>query len=336
MTISKALTFRASSIGDCLMGKYLLENIHAHYPEARLGIVVASRGAMIRDLFAAYPWLEIIEANRRTPRELLSLLKNFQESDVVITQYAGKQGGKFSFASKLAARTLAKQRGLVGFTDASRFNGLLYDKLIPHTLSAAPAALEREALRAVGVPITYERPMMQCTPMPQSAEKFGLIAGKYIVVHLFAGNKGRGLSPEKKRELLTVLAEKLPGIRLVISGGREDKEEALAAAKDLSATVIAGEASLQELMNLIRTSRGVVSVDTGVAHIATQLGKPLIVLATCLGLHWWGKEQYGTDAPISLFTRADLCAAGHDFTACPDCLNTIEFETVADRAAVIF
>ena len=111
MEIKKALTFRASSIGDCLMGKYLLENIHVQFPSARLGIVVGSRGAMLRDLFAAYPWLEIIEANRRSPSALFSLLKNFYGSDLVITQYAGKPCGRFSFRSKLFARVLAKRGG---------------------------------------------------------------------------------------------------------------------------------------------------------------------------------------------------------------------------------
>src|SRR3989338_3419571 len=98
MKIEKALTFRASSIGDCLMGKYLLENIHAQFPNARLGIVVASRGAMIRDLFATYPWLEVIEANRRSPRSLFYLWRNFRNSDLVMTQYAGKLGGRFGLA----------------------------------------------------------------------------------------------------------------------------------------------------------------------------------------------------------------------------------------------
>jgi hypothetical protein len=118
--IHKALTFRASSIGDCLMGKHLLENIHVQRPNARLGIVVASRGAMIRDLFAAYPWLEVIETSRRNPQTLFSLLRIFFRSDLVITQYAGKKGGRFSL------RVLAgdySARGTHCFNDASQWNG---------------------------------------------------------------------------------------------------------------------------------------------------------------------------------------------------------------------
>lgn len=330
MEIKKALTFRASSIGDCLMGKYLLENIRTKFPKARLGIVVASRAGMIRDLFAAYPWLEVIEANRRNPSSLWSLWRNFHGSDLVVTQYAGKMGGSFGLASKLFARVLAKKRGFIGFTDASSWNMFLYDKLVPMRHDIAPAELERMTLHITSIPIAFGHPMMQYIPIPNVTERFESVSGNYIVVHLFAGNVGRGLSPDKKRELLVALAKKLPDIRLVISGGVTDREEALMVARTLPATVIAGEATLQELMNLIMKSRGVVSVDTGIAHMAAQLGKPLIVLATCVGLHWWKKEQYGADAPVRLFTYHET--QGHVAKDFPDCINTIDMQEVARTA----
>ena len=335
MIIRKALTFRASSIGDCLMGKYLLENVHAAYPDARFGVVVSSRGAMIRDLFAAYPWLEVIEANRRDPQSLLRLWRDWRGSDLVVTQYAGKPGGRFSFASKVAARLLARRGGLVGFTDAWRSNRFLYDHLVSFRGDTAPAALEREALRVAGVPISLERPMMQYAPISRVAEKFGIAPGSYLIVHLFSGNAGRGLHPDKKRALLRALAEEIPDTHLVVSGGVGDREEALTAARGLPASVIAGDATLQELMNLIAGSAGVVSVDTGIAHIAAQIGTPLIVLASCLGLHWWGEGQYGPDASLTTFTRADYCVAGHVSGPFPVCLNEIDVTAVARQALLL-
>ena len=40
--------------------------------------------------------------------------------------------------------------------------------------------------------------------------KFGLETGKFIIVHLFAGNAARGLHPDKKHELLVALAKNFP------------------------------------------------------------------------------------------------------------------------------
>jgi len=333
--IRKALTFRASSIGDCLMGKYLLENVHRQFPDARLGIVVASRAGMIRDLFAAYPWLEVIEANRRHPGSLFSLWKRFRNSDLVVTQYAGKQGGSFSLASKLAARVLARHGGLVGFTDASWWNRLLYDRLVPVRSDIAVAEHDRAALRAAGMPVALPFPTLAFLRDDTVLKKFGLEAGKFIVVHLFAGNASRGLRPDKKRELLAALAGKLPGVRLVISGGAADWEEAARITEHVPATVIAGEATLQELMNLISESRGVVSVDTGVAHIAAQLRRPLVVMRTCVGRQWWFPGQYGEDAPITVFSCDEKCATGHVNGNYPACLNAIDMEGVARTVSIV-
>lgn len=331
MNIHKALTFRASSIGDCLMGKYLLENIHVQFPEAHLGIVVASRTSMIRDLFAAYPWLEVIEANRRDPRALWSLWKDFHGSDLVVTQYAGKRGGRFGFASKLAARLLARRGGLIGFHDASRLNGILYDQLLPVRSDIAVAEHDRAALRAANVSVSLPFPTLQYKEDDTVLPRLGFDAGNYVVVHLFAGNKSRGLHPNKKRELLAALAKELPHTRLLLSGGAADREEALLVAEGSEAIVIAGEVTLQELMNIIAKSRGVVSVDTGVAHITAQLRKPLTVLRTCLGTTWWFSGQYGSDARITVFSREDICAAGHLYKDYPDCLNPIDMGAVAQK-----
>ncbi|MEK7101790.1 MAG: glycosyltransferase family 9 protein [Patescibacteria group bacterium] len=342
MHINKALTFRASSIGDCLMGKYVLDNIHARYPDARLGIVVGSRGAMIRDLFAAYPWLEVIEANRQDPRSLFRLWKNFLGSDLVVTQYAGKPstksdlvlgkpGGRFSFASKLAARVLAKRGGLIGFTDASPWNTFLYDQLLPVRSDMAVVEHDRAALRAVGIPITLPFPTLKCVEGPKVLSKFVLEEGKYIVVHLFAGNTSRGLHPDKKHELLVALARKLPDIHLVVSGGTSDREEALCVARDIPATVIAGEMTLQEMIHLIKHSRGVVSVDTGMAHITAQLRTPLVVLRTCVGRAWWLPGQYRDDAPITVFSCDSVCENGHLAKAYPACMDAIDMEEVVNK-----
>ncbi|MDP2665685.1 MAG: glycosyltransferase family 9 protein, partial [bacterium] len=178
-------------------------------------------------------------------------------------------------------------------------------------------------------PIFLQYPRMSIVQDNAALAKFGLEAGKFIVVHLFAGNAGRGLHPDKKRELLTALTKKFPHTRLVITGSANDREEALRVAKGTGATIIAGEATLQELMNLIAESCNVISVDTGVAHITAQLGKPLTVLCTCLGANWWLSEQYGPDAPIRVFSRSERCTQGHVYKDYPDCINKIDTEEIA-------
>ena len=116
----------------------------------------------------------------------------------------------------------------------------------------------------------------------------------------------------------------------------ENDRAALRAAEGIpTAMVIAGEATLQEMMNLIAHSRGVVSVDTGVAHIAAQLRKPLVVMHTCVGRAWWLPGQYDSDASIAVFECDAICAAGHIGKEYPDCINEINVEDIARRCAAL-
>ena len=312
------------------MGKYLLDNIRAQNPNARLGIVVSTRAGMIRDLLSAYPYIEVIEANRRSPRSLWRLWRLWRGSDVVVTQYAGKAGGRFGAASKLAARLLAKK--LVGFSDSARFNGLLYDILLPFDPSVAPAEHERRALRAAGLEVPLHYPSLGAPQGRSALAAFGVEAGRYAVVHLFSGSTKRGLNPDKKRALIAALRTAAPNLNLLVTGGQADKAEAERAAAGSGARVIAGEASLVHMQELVAHAALVVSLDTGVAHIAAQLGMPLVVLSTCLGLFWWGSDQYGPGVPAALITNPVHTEESHTYVDYPECLD-VDIDTVAACAA---
>lgn len=333
MHIRKALTFRPASIGDALMGKYFLENIRAKYPDARCAIVVGSRAEMLRDLFAGEPWIEVVEANRRSFSSLLSLWREWRGSDVVLTYYTA---GILNFSTKLIGRLLAKRGAYIGFSDLSKLNKYLYDHLLPMPIRDRSVRLhECEALEMLGVPIHTKRLSLTHLPIPDVAEKFG-ITGPYVVVHLFSGSKSRGLSVAHMRELLVSLVAEMPDTTLVLSGGVGDIVEAERVSAGLPTIVIAGRASLQELMNLIERSRAIVSLDTGVGHLAAHLGRSPVILSTCLGrISWWGPDQYGPDIPAALFTRADRCSSGHIFKPYPDCLAGIDMCEVARKVNTV-
>ncbi|MBI4065713.1 hypothetical protein HY412_00775 [Candidatus Kaiserbacteria bacterium] len=329
--IKKALTFRASSIGDSLMAKYLLENIMASYPEARCGLVVASRGGMIRDLLAAYPWIEVIEANRYSPRALLALLKNFWRSDFVCTLYTG---GTLNFSTKFIARLLARRGSLIGFTDPSPVNGLLYDTILPHYgRSGVPRLHECSALNSRGIPIATERMTFKYLPQHGLLERFNLQEKKYIVVGLFSGSAARGLSPERRQELVNDLARAMPSVPLIFIGTETERAEIHKMTLPQNAKIV--ETSVQEVAALIDQSAGMVSLGTGTSHIAAHLRVPLVVLVACQGLQWVGKDQFG-DAPISVFSRPEMCPNGHDYFGYGKCLDAIDMDAVGKRAAQEF
>ncbi len=333
--IKKALTLRASSIGDCLMGKYLLENIHHVYPQARCILLVSSRGEMISDLLFAYPWLEIVEANRKNPLALLRAFWRCRSSDLTVTQYSGK-GNEFSRISKLFARVVTRRGGLIGFDDPFPWNAYLYSTILPFHSDKAIIVHEQETLRVAGVESTIGRPNLQYTKNTSVLGRFDLVAQKYVVAHLFAGGIARGIDKEHRKRLILALRQRLPNdIALVLTGSEKEREE-LPQGLCGNTMVVAGKTSIQELITLIDSSVCMVSLDTGAAHIAAHLRKPLIVLVSCVGAQWWYKEQYGASVPEVSFSVAEKCRENHDYSGYAECLQAIDMDAVARKVADIF
>jgi len=332
MKIQKAFTMRSSAIGDCLMGKYLLEQIHTQYPNAGCSIIVASRVEMIRDLLAAYPWLVVREASRRNLFGLFEALRAVWNSDATVTQYSGR--GQFSTLSKLFARLVTRRGRLVGFSDPWRWNVHLYDHLVPLDLKKSFLAHEQAALEALNIPISSSKLTLQYVPDPAVHERFNLPRGSYIFLHLFAGTGGRGFTREKRaayvREMVAAFGD---SYTIVLTGSATDRPLAEEAVRGTTARVLAGETRVQELANLIVGSAGVVSIDTGVAHMAAQLGVPLVVVRTCLAYNWWSKEQY--DGLPTIISRDELCPNGHVSEKAKNCLNNIPVEEVIQAARTL-
>ncbi len=324
--IRKALTVRASSIGDALMGKYLLENIHKSYPEARCAILVASKGEMVRDLLGAYPWIEVIEANTKNPSTIFSAFKQLYPSDATVTQYSGR--GTFSIASKIFARLVTRVGRLAGFTDASPLNQYLFDHIVPFSMRRAMRLHECDALSALGIPVSLPEITLAQLPGNSVLTKLNLSEHSYIVLNLFSGSKGRGLSLEHQRAITYALHAAFGRQKkMILTGGPSDTLLMQSIKETVPEVILAPTLSMQDLITLIADSAAVVSLDTGVAHIAAQTGVPLVVMRTCWGYNWWIKDQYSRDG-ITVLAHDECCASGHIAKDFPACLGAISANEV--------
>lgn len=329
--IRKALTFRASSIGDALMALYFFQNVRKANPEAACGLVVAGRGKMVKDLLLAYPWIEVIEANRKKPKAVWHLLKTFWLADVVTTPYTA---GTVNIFTKLMARFIGRSPGVIGFIDKSQWSKYFYDIMLPFWgRGTAPRLLEQAALKAAGVAVGQEYFSYEFVPQPQVFEKVGVDAGKYIVVHLFAGSQTRGLDPEHQQALVDSLVREFPGMQLVFTG--TDHDHGFIKKLTLPAGAVMATTTVQEMAQLIKSAKGVVSVGTGPSHMASIMRVPTVVMCVCHGVPWCGAEQYG-DAPIKVFARPDLCPDGHNGEGYARCMNAVDMSDVAAAAKSLF
>lgn len=313
------------------MALYLFQNIRKANPEARCALVVAGRGAMVKNLLLAYPWLEVIEANRTSPKAVLHLLKSYWLADIVTTPYTAGTVGLFT---KLMARFIGRSPGVIGFIDKSSWSKYFYDHLIPiWGRGTAPRLAEQEALKAAGVPVGQEYFEYEFVPQPQVFERLGVVAGEYIVVHLFAGSQTRGLDPEHQQQLVDALTQEFPGMQLVFTG--TDHDHGFIKKLNLPERVVLASTTVQEMAQLLKSAKGVVSVGTGPSHMASIMRVPTVVMCVCHGVPWCDETQYGS-APIKVFARPGLCPQGHNAEGYARCMNGIDMHKVARAAKRLF
>lgn len=332
--IKKALTLRASSLGDCLMGKYFLENVHAQFPDAKCVLLVGSRAAMIRDLFAGYKWLEVLEVNRKNPQGVFQAWKRLHPVDLTLTQYAERP---FSLPSKLFGRAVTRRGGFIGFNDHSRLSPLLYDKIIPFNGEIESQGMiveEQRALETAGLAVALPQLTLQYVQKLEVFSRFGLKPGQYVLAHLFSGAEGRSFSQEKRIAIVEVIRATLPAdIKLVLTGGPGDRLHAEETKGDLRGVInLAGDTSIQELINLIKGSKGVVALDTGAAHITAHLGVPLVIMTRTEALNgWWGVSMYN-NIPMVLCNKNGDDKAPRE-SIYPPSLETIDLSQIIDKVA---
>ena len=218
---------------------------------------------------------------------------------------------------------------LVGFTDSWPFNRLIFDHLMPFSMLRAMRLHECDALNALGVPVAFP----EITLVPQKGtmvlEQLNLGKDPYLVLNLFSGSRGRGLSLEHQRTITRTIIDTFGArMKIVLTGGPSD-EPLMRSIKERAPTlVLALGIGMQALITLVAKSKAVVSLDTGVAHIAAQTGVPLVVMRTCWGYNWWNKDQYPREKIIVL-AHDEFCSNGHVAKDFPACLSVISTEEVA-------
>jgi hypothetical protein len=100
-----------------------------------------------------------------------------------------------------------------------------------------------------------------------------------VVIHPGGGDTARRWPPERFAEVAKAMAAE--GLSVVVTGSQRERPLALlvaAQAKLAPRNVLAGRTSLRELCTLVAGAALVVSVESGVAHLATAYGVPSVVI----------------------------------------------------------
>jgi ADP-heptose:LPS heptosyltransferase len=178
----------------------------------------------------------------------------------------------------------------VGFATPRQARHFAYDSVVAHRSDVHEVENFQRLLAPLGVPALP--PQRALRPVPaQAPARLGL-EGRYVVVHPWASGF-RFASREWPVASWMRLVERASdlGLAIVVTGSAADRPRAVELAARCAGRPVrsvAGELALPELAALLRGATAVVSVNTGIMHLAALLDTPLVALHGPTNRRRWG------------------------------------------------
>jgi len=314
---------KTGAVGDMVLLSALAADLRRSFPEAELimfsGQDNSGAAALMSDLNRHVPLplanpLKAVQILRRHELEVLLDFGAWPRIDALLSAASGA-------------------RCTVGFRTKGEHRHFCYDIAVPHSRELHELDNYRRLASILGLR-TEAQPRLQSQAVLQE----GVVpADPYVVLHLFAGGY-RSRLREWDEECWRTLARELSGrgYAIVLTGTPGEAPRAAAFERSLvpfSGKIVdlAGQLSLAEALDVCSRSDCVVSVNTGLMHLAAAAGAPTIALNGPTAEHRWGPVGPKT---VSVNSRLPGCGflnlGGEYEDQREDCMKGISVEDVLE------
>src|SRR5258706_10046125 len=269
--MTRSLVIAPQWIGDAVMTEPLL---------ARL----AARGERVS--VAALPWVAPVYRAMPQVGEVIELpfahgKLDWEGRREVAHELRGRFDSAYVLPNSIKSALipfLARIPRRVGYLGEGRV--LLLNERLPNPLGRPPMVAFYSAL--AGLPIAAERPRMQFDDAALSAATSNarLQRNGYFVFAPGAEYGPAKCWPAPHYAALATSLHAKHGVPIVLLGSKKEAElcESISGMAPGACIVMAGKTSLKDAMALIAASRGVVSNDSGLMHVAAAFGLPQVAV----------------------------------------------------------
>jgi ADP-heptose:LPS heptosyltransferase len=309
------------ALGDTLLFSAALRDVRSQFPGVELIHFCMKQNAAAAELIPGADQRVLIdltrprESIRRIRAERVDVLLDFTSWQRLTAFYSLMSGAKFT----------------AGFQTAGQYRGRGFDLVVEHRADQHEVENFRDLVRAVGFPAGSEPQVV----VPHMAVEPLAGVQDVVVFHLWASGT-RSWLREWPEERWIALAERLatPETVFAITGAPSDMERTepfllRMAAAGLKAVAFSGTDGFVSLAHLLRRARVVVSVNTGVMHLAAILGAPTVSINGPNRNGRWGPVG---DRAIGVEAPGEGCGylhLGFDFDGrATDCMERITVEMV--------
>lgn len=269
------------AIGDALLASVILKSLRKNFTGARIILLVSETNKYVIDLIVDYDEFVVIPV--KNILKSIPEIRN-QRFDILIDT------SQWARISALLVY-FSKSKYSVGFKTDGQYRHYIYDGFAKH--STLCHELDNfKSLVSLVEKVEHEETSLRSPDYFQKI-KYG-ISKPYVVIHPWAsGYKSdfREWPFENWKKLVSDITEK--NFSVIITGSRKDKENTFSLldciGKNDSVYNLVDCLSLKELQDCLVSSSAVVSVNTGVMHLAALSGANVISLnGPTSHLRWGG------------------------------------------------
>ena len=313
------------AIGDTVLLSGPLYDLRDAFPNVRVIVFTGGSNYEAARLFVQagevvrLKMTNVVGAIRRIRQERLDLLFDF---------------GSWPRVDALLAQ--ASGAFTVGFRSKGQFRHYGYDRSVAHSGDVHELENYRNLLRACGIRAFHEPRIQSLGP----ASSYAWVSRKFVVFHLWPGGYRSDLKTWPSANWIRLIHEfTRKGYTVVLSGAPSDYEKNERIIRSVSGRPgeeivnFAGN-PLQELVRILSQARLVVSVDTGVMHVAAALDAPLVALHGPSPAKRWGAIGKQAIVIESSLPGCGYLNFGWEYPRVPPpCMEAISYESVKEACA---
>jgi ADP-heptose:LPS heptosyltransferase len=294
-SIKKVAFLKTAGIGDTILLSAIVRDFKDAYPSVQLTLFVASSNYEMAHLLSGID--RIIKLPVAKPLECIHIIKESGEYDIWI------DFGPWPRLNALLS-CFSNARLKVGFKTKGQYRHYVYDVTAEHSAQLHELDNYRNLLKQMG---------LECHNLSCINMQIPKCNDNRITIHMFPGGYKSYLKEWPDANWIEIIDQLTTRhYEVFLTGAKIDREKAeqikAQIANSGSVNIVAGTLNLKQTAELLKSSTLVISVNTGIMHLASALGCNLIALHGPTSVKRWGPLNANS---ISL----------HSDLRCSPCLN---------------
>jgi len=311
---------KSGAIGDTVLISGIIADLKCAFPRASL---VFFSGDSNHEIACMLDGLErVINVPVGNPLAGARIMRSVPVDVMIGFGQWSRLEALFSLAGKTAFT--------IGFQTAKQYRHYGYDIAVEHSADTHELENYRRLVQVLGVRTGH-------LPFLRNPAAEPLKTRDYAVCHLWPGGRRKELKQWPTEKWLMLFEELTSwGLEVVLTGASPDgaNNDSVIARLPLHTRCSVRNAagvSLRQTVAILARASLVVSVDTGIMHVAAALGAPLVAMHGPTSSKRWGplgKKSIAIDTPLS--EGGYISMGWEKLSSPPACMESISFKSVRD------